>query len=157
MQPIEENIDLGPLYEPTPVAFHFETSGWYVFFGIALGILLWFILKFILKYRRNAYRRQALKLLGTVEERFKSNQEAACVNDTMVLLKQVALTTYGRAEVAELNGEVWLEFLDSKSKNTSFTSLADIVLSALYRNKLENPETANHVFTDARNWITHHA
>ena len=157
MQPIEENIDLGPLYEPTPVAFHFETPGWYVVFGVALVLLLWLILKLILNYRRNAYRRRALKLLGTIEERFKTNQEAACVNDTMVLLKQVALTTYSRAEVAELNGEVWLEFLDSKSKNTSFTSMAEIVLSALYQNKLENPETANHVFANARNWITHHA
>lgn len=152
-----EHIDLGPLYEPTPVAFHFETPGWYLVFGIGLLLILWISVVLVLKYRRNAYRRQALKLLFTIENRFHSNQEVACVNDTMILLKQVALTTYPRAAVAELSGELWLQFLDSKAEKASFASISDTLLSALYQNKIDQPEQVVQVFNNARNWIKHHA
>ncbi len=157
MQSTGEHIDLGPLYEPRPVAFHFETPGWYLVFGVGLLLILWLSAVLVLKYRRNAYRRQALKLLITIENRFHSSQEVACVNDTMILLKQVALTTYPRAAVAELSGELWLQFLDSKVEKASFTPISDTLFLALYQNKIDQPEQVVQVFNNARNWIKHHA
>ena len=115
-----DNIDLGPLYEPAPVGFHFETMGWPILFS-TLGILIIVtLLKVGIKYYKNAYRRQAIQLINTIENRFQTKQEAACINDMMVVLKQVSLTTYIRSEVADLSGTDWLEFLESKSKGVPF-------------------------------------
>ena len=148
---------LGPLFEPAPVVFQFETPGWYVVFGI-LGLLIFIMtIKAILKYHKNAYRRQALVLLKTIENKFSTEQDVKCINDTMVLLKQVSLTTFNRNEVAELNGKAWLEYLDSKAKHSTFVQLENAVFQALYQNKLEQPQSAQQVFTNARNWIKHHA
>lgn len=151
-----DNIDLGPLYEPAPVGFHFETIGWPILFSI-LGILIIIILlKVGLNYYKNAYRRQAIQLINTIENRFQSEQEAAYVNDMMVVLKQVSLTTYTRNEVAELAGTAWLEFLESKAKGASFLKYDKVLNQALYQDKIEQPEEVKQLFASSKKWINHH-
>lgn len=157
MEQTPDTIDLGPLYEPSAVAFNFETPGWYVLFGLLLMFFLILIIKASINYYRSAYRRQALVLLNTIESRYNNKQEVACINDTMVLLKQVSLTTFNRVDVADLNGNLWLKFLDSKTKHSSFLSFEEVFKNALYQNKLEEPEAAKEVFTNAKYWIKHHA
>jgi len=151
-----DNIDLGPLYEPAPVGFHFETMGWPILFS-TLGILIIVtLLKVGIKYYKNAYRRQAIQLINTIENRFQTKQEASCINDMMVVLKQVSLTTYARNEVADLSGVAWLEFLESKSKGTSFLKYDKVLSQALYQNKIEQPEEVKQLFTSSKKWINHH-
>ena len=151
-----DNIDLGPLYEPAPVGFHFETMGWPILFS-TLGILIIVtLLKVGIKYYKNAYRRQAIQLINTIENRFQTKQEASCINDMMVVLKQVSLTTYARNEVADLSGVAWLEFLESKSKGTSFLKYDKVLSQALYQNKIEQPEEVKQLFASSKKWINHH-
>jgi len=151
-----DNIDLGPLYEPAPVGFHFETMGWPILFS-TLGILIIVtLLKVGIKYYKNAYRRQAIQLINTIENRFQKKQEASCINDMMIVLKQVSLTTYARNEVADLSGVAWLEFLESKSKGTSFLKYDKVLSQALYQNKIEQPEEVKQLFTSSKKWINHH-
>ena len=151
-----DNIDLGPLYEPAPVGFHFETMGWPILFSILIILVLVILIKASLKYYKNAYRRQAIQLINTIENRFQTKQEASCINDMMVVLKQVSLTTYARNEVADLSGVAWLEFLESKSKGTSFLKYDKVLSQALYQNKIEQPEEVKQLFTSSKKWINHH-
>ena len=66
-----DNIDLGPLYEPAPVGFHFETIGWPILFSILGVLVIVILLKVGLNYYQNAYRRQAIHLINTIENRFQ--------------------------------------------------------------------------------------
>lgn len=151
-----DNIDLGPLYEPAPVGFHFETIGWPILFSILGVLVIVILLKVGLNYYQNAYRRQAIHLINTIENRFQSEQEVACINDMMVVLKQVSLTTYSRNEVADLAGTAWLEFLESKAKGASFLKYDKVLSQALYQDKIEQPEEVKQLFSSSKKWINHH-
>lgn len=151
-----ENIDLGPLYEPSPVGFHFETLGWYILFSILTILVILFLIKAGLKYHKNSYRRQATQLVSTIEARFLSTPEAACINELMVVLKQVSLTTYTRADVANLSGQSWLEFLESKSTGLSFVQYKDLLQKALYQDEVEHIEEIKQLFLSSKKWINHH-
>jgi hypothetical protein len=151
-----DNIDLGPLYEPAPVGFHFETIGWPILFSILGVLVIVILLKVGLNYYQNAYRRQAIHLINTIENRFQSEQEVACINDMMVVLKQVSLTTYSRNEVADLAGTAWLEFLESKAKGASFLKYDKVLSQALYQDKIEQPEEVKQLFASSKKWISHH-
>ena len=148
--------DLGPLYEPAPVPFHFETPGWYVLGGTLLLIMLVLLVKWIKNYLHNAYRRSAIDLIRTIEQQFVQQSEIDCFTEVFVILKQVAITTYGRNTVANLHGSAWLEFLDSKIKHPVFAPLNVEINNILYRNHLENKEEAKTLFELSKKWIKHH-
>ena len=112
--------DLGPIWEPDPVKFSFETPGWYV-----VGILIfltccYLILRRIRHYRQNAYRREAIKELTQINQSNSNNELHLQLSELLVILKMVAFKAYGRKNVATLYGKPWLLFLESKAKNTSF-------------------------------------
>lgn len=157
MQVQTDQIDLGPLYEPTPIVFHFETPGWTILFLILATLSIVIVAKILWKYYRNAYRRQALKIIKIIESRFHKEHEAACVNEMMVVLKHVCFTTYAREEVAALSGNAWLEFLESKSKDAVFLKYGKVLSQALYEDKVEHPEEVKQLFMSSKKWIHHHA
>ena len=157
MEPQEEIIDLGPLIQSPRVAFQFDTPGWYVLLTVAVIILLFIVIIGIRKYLKNAYRREALRLLEAIENRFQKEQDVACLNDAMILLKQVSLQTYSRSEVADLHGEKWLNFLDSKSKQATFSTFKQTIFSALYKSEITDNSQVLGIFKQSQNWIENHA
>ncbi|MFC4992401.1 DUF4381 domain-containing protein [Rubritalea tangerina] len=72
-----------------------------VLLAIAAWILLCVGWAVYLSYRAKAYRRAGVDLLG----------EAVTVRDVSVVLKRVAMVSYGRERVASLYGEEWVDFL----------------------------------------------
>lgn len=99
------DIVLPPAVGWWPLAF----SWWVLIFSVAsmcIGVI-WFFLD---RHKRNAYRREALAALDAIERNpdLCAQQKIAQTNG---LLKQVALTAYGRAEVAALTDQAWCEFL----------------------------------------------
>ncbi len=157
MEEQDNIIDLGQLIEPTRVDFQFETPGWSMLLLMVSMVIMVFAVKAIRAYLKNAYRREALRLLANIENEFRQTKDVVCVNDTMILLKQVSLQTYARIEVADLHGAEWLRFLDSKSRNVAFLQFEQAILSALYKNEIGDIEDINGVFMHSKNWIKHHA
>lgn len=151
------NIDLGPLYEPDAVRFSFETPGWYV-----LGILLLLVATFLFfswlnRYRKNAYRREALKNIARIEHHSLNQNEGNQLNDIWVLLKLVAMETFGRQEVAQLYGDEWLEFLESKGKNTPFTHYKQYIAKTLNATISLDPKETRSLIELSKRWINTHA
>ncbi len=149
--------DLGPLYEPDAVRFSFETPGWYV-----LGISLLFVATFLFfrwlkRYRKNGYRREALKTIVGIEQNSQLQNGANQLNDTLVLLKLVALETFGRQEVAQLYGNDWLEFLESKGKNMLFTQYKQHIAYALYGSMVVDMKETKAFIELSKQWIRTHA
>ncbi|MGE4503658.1 MAG: DUF4381 domain-containing protein [Thiomicrospira sp.] len=101
-----EDIMLPPAVGWWPLA----TSVWMVLitlFGLAAGIG-WYSLQ---RYRYNAYRRAALRQLRQLPQ----DDDAAWLHQLNALLKQVAITVYGRQACAGLNQQAWLDFLRQKA------------------------------------------
>lgn len=152
-----EDIKLKPLITPDPIAFTMETIGWQILFGLlALGVLL-VSYKIYTKHKKNAYRREAVAQI----QKLLTNNEyetSKVIAQIMFILKQTALQTYSRYQVASLEGENWLIFLDSKLKTPTFVNDKDIIASAVYQDKFEHTSTfkvadfANNSIT----WIKHH-
>ena len=106
---LTQNISIGEPIAPEPVAFSFEAAGWtYLVIGVLFFILLvgfyW-----LWRYRKNAYRREALKQI----HEFKGNSaEKARFANTV--LKRTALDFLPRSMVTDsenafhlsLNGQV---------------------------------------------------
>lgn len=62
-----ELLQLGPLQEPPPVPFTFDTVGWpilVVIIGISLLLIAFFLIR---KHIRNRYRRAALQELQLID------------------------------------------------------------------------------------------
>lgn len=94
-----------------PLAF----SWWVVIFSFVVIVLfaVWFLRD---RHRRNAYRREAQAQLMAIEN--DSNLTAQMkILQINALLKQVAITVYGRQTIAALSEQAWVDFL---KKNAQF-------------------------------------
>ena len=151
------NIDLGPLYEPDAVRFSFETPGWYLVGGVLLLFAVLLFFKWLKHYRKNGYRREALKTIAKIEHNSLNQNEANQLNDVWVLLKLVAIEAFGRQQVAQLYGDVWLEFLESKGKNTPFTYYKQHIANTLYEPIAVDLKETRVLIELSKQWISTHA
>ncbi|MGB0777597.1 MAG: DUF4381 domain-containing protein [Flavobacteriaceae bacterium] len=101
-----ESFDLAhmKIQEPAPVSYSFDTLGWKLLAFTAILVMLFVLYRAVSNYRRNKYRREAIKLLNTADS----------LNQGLVILKKVAMRVYGREQVAALYGTPYWVFLDDK-------------------------------------------
>jgi hypothetical protein len=148
--------DPGRLIEPDPVRFSFDAPGWYVLAVILIISFVIFFIRWMKRYRKNAYRRAALRRIAELTSASTASTEII-LNELMILLKRVALQTYGRQKVASLSGEEWFSYLESKGKNTPFVEFEEPVTAAIYEGeKLEN-KTIDELVQLSKKWIKTHA
>lgn len=120
------------IYLPDAIAWWPHTIGWQI---LLAGMLLW-ISRIVYKnakgWRRNRYRRLALKHLNAVQAASAVQQRA--LTQLPELLKATALQAYPRDEVAQLSGSAWLELLDDKCSGSAFDSdLGQHLLTLAYQ------------------------
>jgi uncharacterized membrane protein len=108
MNPLDQlkNIHLPAQVSMWPLAWP-----WWVLLAVIITTI---ILAIYLK-RKNAWRKQALLQLNTID----SANKMQCIQDCNRLLKQVAQLRFGQ-QCAALSGQKWLDFLDSKVKQAIF-------------------------------------
>ncbi|OIQ28504.1 MAG: hypothetical protein BM564_08870 [Bacteroidetes bacterium MedPE-SWsnd-G2] len=148
-------IQLAPLSEPAPIEFTMETPGWYVVAIIVLILLVWVIIKSVERYKANAYRRDAVNQINEIEKSFSNIKNP--LYQVSVVLKQVSIISYGRALTADLYGDQWLEFLESKCKHTPFANYKTQLKDGLYKDINVDKAEVKHIFSLSKKWIKHHA
>ncbi len=146
---------------PPPVSWFPQTWGWAVLAGLILAALLaWFFAE-IRRYRRNAYRREALRLLDGIDVRLRPPAtRQASMHDIGLLLKQVAIAAWGRDIVGRLSGDEWARFLASHGDVDERHLLGKVVDDFEYRNpavlKRLPGNLGDELVADARRWIENH-
>ena len=153
-----EPVELGALLEASPVLFSFDTIGWKILFGMIILFIIGMLYRYYKTYKKNAYRREAVHNILKLAEEHQSSH-VSLISEIMFQLKQTALQTYSRAEVASLKGEEWLRFLDKKGKTTHFLKEGNIIAQALYNNQLDKKQEfrANAFVKSSIKWINTHA
>ena len=112
--------ELRDIHLPAPPDLWPPAPGWWIAAVLIIGVILYGLYLGYKIWRRNAYRRQAVVEL---EALFKTTdtQDAELLANLNALLKRVALSRFPREEVANLSGESWVAYLDSKISGHEFT------------------------------------
>lgn len=154
---LAESQELGPLLEPDPIKFSFNTAGWYFLGILTLVVLSLAIFYWIRHYRENTYRREAINEINQLNISSSQHEMLQRLSELLTILKLVALKTYGRKEVASLHGKPWLLFLDSKTKNISFSEFEPVISKATYQSIPLNIEELEALKNLSKKWIQNHA
>ncbi|MFV0589952.1 MAG: DUF4381 domain-containing protein [Draconibacterium sp.] len=145
---------LGQLIEPDPVHYSFNTPGWHAVLILLLLVILLIAFFQYRLYRKNAYRREALRQLEQIESSGKS-----LVFSINLLLKTMSIQLFGRRTVADLHSASWFSFLSSKldkQPTLNTQSVEDFTL-ALYNEQFELEENRRkELLAFARLWIQKH-
>jgi hypothetical protein len=107
--------NLNDIVVPDPVAWWPPAPGWYFVLAVLAVFLLWISFRGLRRWRRNTYRRQALRELADID---RAGPGAAA--GIPVLLKRAALSAWTRPEVARLSGPEWHQFLDRTAGTDRF-------------------------------------
>lgn len=92
---------LHDLVLPQVVPWWPPAPGWYVVIALALAAAAWAIRGAWKRWRSNAYRREATRELASLDS-------SAAIAE---LLRRTALAIAPRAEIAEMTGSPWLDWL----------------------------------------------
>lgn len=149
------NSSIGNLIEPESIGYSFNTPGWYIVLGALLLTVLVIGFMRYRKYKKNAYRREALKDVEAILQQKGNN----IVYEINALLKIIALRLFGRKEVASLNGLAWFQFLNATMNSENIISEMEVekLTSVLYNpdEKLDN-NSINKLADFAVLWIKNH-
>ncbi|WP_019895045.1 DUF4381 domain-containing protein [Hydrogenovibrio halophilus] len=128
------------------------------------GILIGLIWYYLTQRRQNRYRREALARLDRITADLAD--PLAQLQATQALLKQVAITQYGRSRVASLSDADWVAFLHETALYLPQPEHLAATLSWLYRDPssdglTESGAASDHAqiteaLTYARRWIKGH-
>lgn len=114
-----QEATLRAIHLPEDVSGFPPAPGWWallvlVILLLAVAVWLW------RRYQRQAFRREALKTLDTLQQQ-TSLAPLQMIDALSALLKQVAMTAHGREAVAGRSGDRWLQFLDETGQTKEFT------------------------------------
>lgn len=146
---MEAELPLRDYHLPAPVGWWPPAPGWWalvvlILVSIGAAAYLW------KRWRRPTVRKLALAELNRLEREPISSVEK--VQRLSVLLRRIGLSTAGRAEVAGLAGQAWLQWLDRPLAEPRFSrGPGRLLLDAPYRPNLDGD--LDELFGLCRDWL----
>jgi hypothetical protein len=154
VNPQDPLANLLPLRAPDVIGWWPLAPGWWFLIVAALIALAALTYVGIRYFKRNAYRRRALRQLQDLHTRYQSNSEATLyLGQINSLLKSVALAAYPRREVAAMHGADWECFLGNCVKPVA--PFPDGFAMANYVKTSPDIDLAQ-LYRAALYWIKHH-
>lgn len=143
---------LHDIHLPDPIGWWPLAIGWIILFCfiIALSLLTLFYIRRY--YQRGRARRCGLRLLIQYEKDYQQGASSQIVSAKISeILRRVALVYFPREEIAGLQGELWLNFLNKTGKGINFNEVRESLLVLPYQP--EHPADLSLLFSCAKKWI----
>jgi hypothetical protein len=129
---------LRDVHLPSPQSWWPLAPAWYILVILVLMSVITGIILIRRHHQHGRFKRQALRLLASYQQQPINNQ-ISCANISE-LLKRVALVYYPRQQVAGLQGEAWLNFLNNSAKGVNFNSVKILLLERPF----QHPQASRH-------------
>ncbi|WP_419419667.1 DUF4381 domain-containing protein [Legionella sp. D16C41] len=144
---------LHDIHLPNPIGWWPLAPGWYILIGLIIIIVSLLITIAYRYYKYGRAKRQAYQLLAKYEQDYLQNSDTSttCAK-VSELLRRVALAYFPRQEVASLQGEAWINFLNNSSKDINFNAVRQYLLEMPYQNQSQKANLKP-LFTRAYAWI----
>ena len=147
MEPVSPLDQLRDIHLPEPVSMFPAAVGWYGILFVILITLSCVAYFFIQRRQKNAYRRTGVTKLKELKK------ARAGLGELNALLKQVAISAYGRPKVSRLTGSDWTGFLSESSGLSLSVEDETKLTTGVYRSTGETPES---LWKFAQEWIQSH-
>ena len=108
-------LDLRAIHAPLPPSIWPPAPGWWLLAALLLVLLVIAARWAVRRWRHARLRRRVLRQLQQME-----TDDQGLAASVSLLLKQVALARFPREQVAALNGQEWLDFLDRTGDTDRF-------------------------------------
>lgn len=146
--------DFAEILPPAGIDWLPQTPGWAVLGTLVLAWLLRRVYRALRRWHRNRYRREAAAALRTLQNQPPGQVQVADINQ---LLKRAALAGYAREQVAGLNGQCWIDFLNGECPAAVFTGApADWLRDGPYRQQLLSGDQCRLLVAAASDWLAQH-
>lgn len=145
---------LRDIHEPAAIGWWPLAPGWWILAGVIATLLIggvWLLLRWREKKRRNLYRTEGRRLLQAV-----TLDTPRAVEEINILLKRVAVVTFGRDTCAPLTGEAWIDFLESSVNFAMSRPARQVLLESLYSDQSPEPANFEQLKLFAIDWVHHH-
>jgi cbb3-type cytochrome oxidase subunit 3 len=111
MQTTEQILDqLNDIQLPDPIGWWPLAFSWWIMIFVMTSIIVGVLWYYFDQKRRNRYRVSAKSKLQKILDN-KYSLDSQKISEINALLKQVALTAYGRKQTSSLKSEEWVKFL----------------------------------------------
>ena len=110
--------ELRPLHLPPEIGWWPPAPGWWLLALMLMAFVAWVMIV----WRRGAARREALRIIRSVERSELAG--SALAQQVNLLLRRYAMACYPRQKAEALAGDAWLEFLHRHGAGRDFTSTA---------------------------------
>jgi len=151
------NYVLGDFVEvvsPAGVSWLPQTTGWYWLGAACLLLLLRYSWRRLQHWHRNRYRREATRRLEKIGA---ADDGGSFLVELNRLLKLAAIAGFGRERVASLDGEAWVEFLNSQCDTAPFTAqLGNCLAAGPYRGTAVDETTRRQLLSACEYWLLQH-
>ena len=145
---------LKDIHEPAPIGWWPPAPGWWILAGLIVALLFaagWLWRRLREKRRRNLYRAEGVRLLRELDL-----DTPRVVEEINILLKRVAVVTFGRDTCGPLTGRRWIQFLESTIEDSMPTAARQALLENLYRDANGSPEELEALRDFAIQWVRRH-
>ena len=146
---------LRDIQAPDAVALWPPAPGWWLLAAVALAVALIAVYRHRRRGINTHLRHDALAELARIQSEFQRHGDVAGMAAQLsILLRRIAVTRGGQADVAGLSGEAWLRYLDETGHTRAFSrGPGQVLMTAPYQAHADVDAQA--LMATASGWIHH--
>jgi len=150
MNPLAQLRDI---HVPQAISWWPLAVGWYMLIFLSLLVIVGLTIWSYNYWRMNRPRREVLEKLGKLKQQYAREEDRVAIAvEISTLLRRATLAMFPRSEVANLQSEAWLQFLDNTGNTKAFTQGAGrILITAPYQSQAKF--AADELFAVIDDWI----
>ncbi len=151
MEPAQQ-LPLRDIHLPEAISWWPPALGWWLLL-VLVPLVIYFVYWLVKSINRKTAIKTAKKLLLQLKQDNRLDN-AQKLKEISTLIRRVAISTFSRAECADLTGQQWLEFLDRSVKGAPFAQgVGQLLATAPYRNYSPTEQEITGLINLCESWL----